>query len=233
MTSKTAMLDLVKGFRAAEVSRALKDDPVLIAVRDKRGRNWLHICCGRKLAPSLEKHSIATAKVLLDHYDMSAPAFTEGGWKATPVWYAVGWGRNLALAEFLLKRGADPNHALWAASFNKDIAAIRLLVEYGADIDPVTEDSTPLLGAVKWSLFGPAEELLKAGANPDWRDSKGLTALHHMLKKNSDPKHIAMVVRHGARGDIADPAGRTAIDILRRKKDPTLRKLAEQLAARA
>jgi hypothetical protein len=43
-----------------------------------------------------------------------------------------------------------------------------------------------------------------------------MTALHYMLRNNSDTKHIA-----------------TAIDILRRKRDPALRKLAELLAGRA
>jgi hypothetical protein len=59
-----------------------------------------------------------------------------------------------------------------------------------------------------------------------------MTALHYMLKKGSDLAHVAMVVRHGARGDIADKSGKTAIDILSRKKDAGWRELAEQLAQR-
>ena len=55
----------------------------------------------------------------------SEPAFTEGNWKAVPVWFAIGRGENLALAEWLMKRGADPNHSFWAASFRNDLAAER------------------------------------------------------------------------------------------------------------
>lgn len=235
MISKTAMLALVKGFRAAEVDKALKENPKLKEVRDERGRNWLHICCGQKLTKGKEKDSIKTAEVLLRHgFDVSAHAFTEGDWRATPVWFAIGRGENLPLAEFLLKRGATPNYALWAAGFNDDLAAIRLLVKHGADLeDPSVPFEPPLLGAVKWSHFGPAEELLKLGANPDSQDKNGMTALHLMLKKNSDKKHIAMMVRMGTRGDIKNKAGVTAIDILRKKKDPDLRKLGETLAKRA
>jgi hypothetical protein len=149
------------------------------------------------------------------------------------VWYCIGRGENLALAEFLLKRGADPDHALWAASFRGDLAAIRLLVKHGADLEAVAENTTPFLGAVSWSKFVPAEELLKLGSNPNYIDHKGMTALHYMLKKNSDAKHIAMVVRHGARGDIKNREGVTAIDLLRRKRNPALRKLADMLAASA
>lgn len=233
MISKTAMLALVKGFRAGDVDKALKENPKLKDVRDERGRNWLHICCGQKIKKGQEKDSIRTAEVLLKHgFDMNAHAFTEGAWKATPVWFAIGRGENNALAEFLLKRGANPNYALWAAGFREDLAAIRLLVKYGADLeDPSVAHEPPLIGAVMWSKFGPTEELLKLGANPDSQNKNGMTALHLMLKKNSDKKHIAMLVRAGARGDIKDKSGATAIDILRRKKDPDLRKLAEQLAA--
>jgi hypothetical protein len=232
--SKTKMLELVKGFRAAEVDAALRENPALRKVRDERGRNWLHVCCGQKARKGQEKDSIKTADVLLEHgFDPSEPAFTEGTWKAVPVWFAIGRGENLALAEWLMKRGGEPNHSLWAASFRSDLPAIRLLVKHGADLEQVAEDSTPFAGAVGSSKFAAAEELLKLGADPDFVNSKGMTALHMMLKKDSDKKHIAMVVRLGARGDIRDKAGVTAIDILRRKKDPDLRKLAEVLSARA
>jgi hypothetical protein len=232
--SKTKMLELVKGFRAAEVDRALKENPKLKEVRDERGRNWLHVCCGQKVKKGQVKDSIKTAEVLLKHgFDPSEPAFTEGTWKAVPVWFAIGRGENKPLAEWLMKRGADPNHSLWAANFRGDLEAIRLLVKHGADLEQVTEDSTPFTGAISYSRFAGAEELLKLGANPDFVNSKGLTALHLMLKKGSDAKHIAMVVRYGARGDIKDKAGVTAIDILSRKRAPAFRKLADVLAARA
>jgi hypothetical protein len=60
-----------------------------------------------------------------------------------------------------------------------------------------------------------------------------MTALHLMLKKGSDLAPLRMVIDHGARGDIPGPDGRTAIDILSRKKDPALRALGVRLAERA
>jgi ankyrin repeat protein len=177
-----------------------------------------------------EPDSIETARVLLKHgFDMNEHAFTEGTWRATPVWHAIGRGANLALAEFLLKRGADPNHSLWAASFRRDRAAIRLLVRHGAEVDEQLRGSTPFLGAIEWSLFDPAEELLELGADPNFRDAKGMTALHYMLKKGSDKKHFSMLLRHGARGDIPSKNGQTAADIMARKRDPAFREMAEQL----
>ncbi len=233
MVSKTAMLELVKNFRASDVDCALKDSPELLKYSDERGRNWLHVCCGTKATAAKAKDTIRTAEVLLGHgYDINGAAFTEGTWRATPVWFSVSRGENAALTRFLLERGADPNHSLWAASFRNDLGMIRLLARHGADLEAIAEGETPFLGAVKWSKFGSAEELLKLGANPDFRDSHGMTALHYMLKKASDKKHIAVVVAYGARGDIKDKQGRTAIEILAKKRDPDLRKLVDQLRMR-
>ncbi len=100
----------------------------------------------------------------------------------------------------------------------------------GARLDPVTEGETPFLGAVKWSRFRGAKALLELGADPNYRDGTGKTALHYMLKKGSDAKHFKMLVRHGARGDLPDDEGVTAAEIMGRKRDLAFRKLAAQLS---
>jgi len=63
------------------------------------------------------------------------------------------------------------------------------------------------------------------------KTEKGLTAFHIMLKKGSDFEHFAMLAKHGARGDLPGPDGKTAIEIMCRKKDERFRKLAWRLAA--
>ena len=235
MTSKTRMTELVKAFDAAGVAAALEESPELIGVRDERGYTWLHLVCRRPpRSPADVAASIRIADTLIAAgLGISDAAFTEEEWRATPLWCAVGRGRNLALAEHLLKLGCDPEHCLWAASFNRDHDAVRLLLRYGANIDACHEEGTPFIGAVTWSRFVEAELFLQLGANPDVVGRGGMTALHLMLKKSSDPAALRMVVDHGARGDIPGPDGRTAIDILSRKKDPQLRALAVELAARA
>jgi len=231
--SRTALVKAVLDLRVADVVAMLQSAPALLAYRDERGRNLLHLCCGvdvakRKLRPA---DSILTADVLLDAgLDLNLEAFREGAWRATPLWYAISRGRNLKLAKHLLERGSDPNHCLFAASFHDDLAAIRLLLANGADIESVAEDETPFLGAVKVSHFEPARLLLENGANPDFRDSRGMTALHYMLKKGSEPRHFALLAHHGARGDIPDASGKTASELLARKRDAELRRIAGVLA---
>jgi len=232
MVSRTSLTEAVRAFDCASVAAGLAEKPDLVTLRDARGRNWLHQCCATKLdGCRAAGASIRLADLLLGQgLGLDDAAFTEGAWCATPLWFAIAWGQNLALAEHLLERGASPEYSLFAAAWNESRDAIRLLLRYGASIeDDANPHETPLFGAVAWSKFGPAEELLLAGANPDFRDRKGRTALHLMLKKGSTPEHFAMFVRAGARGDIPDADGRTAIDLLRRKRDPAYRAIAGSL----
>jgi hypothetical protein len=228
------MYALVRDFAWADVRHGVAGDPALLQHRDDRGRTYLHVCCATP-APdaTTRRDSIETADVLIDAgIDIDDAAFTEADWRATPLWYAVARGRNLALAEHLLDRGCDPNHALWAAAFNNDLDAIRLLVGRGAPVDARAEGETPFLAAVKTSHFEPAGLLLTLGADVDAVDDNGMTALHYMLKKNSDVEWVRMVVDAGARGDIEDPNGRTAGEMMARKRGAEYRDMARRLSAR-
>jgi ankyrin repeat protein len=227
MVSKTRMNELVRSHDHAAVKAAIESGPAILAFRDERGRNWLHICCMAKPKGVVED-SVRTADVLLDHYGIDDAAFVEGSWQATPVWHCTAHS-NRALAEHLLKRGASPHHSLFAACYNNDVEMIRLLIRHGAMLEEEAEQATPVLDAVKFSRFSGAEELLKAGANPDWVDPDGRTSLHIMLRKGTPPEYFEMFVAAGARGDIPDKDGKTAIDILRRKRDPVWQSIADRL----
>jgi ankyrin repeat protein len=232
MASKTRMRRLVRDFQWSDVRASLDEKPALLEVRDEKGRSWLHVCCSvnPKLRGVRPSDGVRTADVLLGAgLDLDEAAFREGDWKATPLWYAVARGQNLTLARHLLERGSDPNHCLWAAAYRDDVAAIRMLVGAGADVDPVTEDETPFLHAVKTSHFRAAEVLLELGANVDFQDSREMTALHYMLRKGCDERHFRMVVGQGARGDLPDREGTTALQAMLRKRAPALRKLAAAL----
>ena len=234
MVSKTSLLPLVRSFDWKAVDASLQERPSLMAHRDERGRNWLHICCATALEGRDARPSIRTADVLLAHgIDLQAHAFTEGRWKATPVWFCVSFGRNLRLAEHLLQRGASPHYSLYAAAYNRDTAAIRLLVRYGADIEESSgRGETPFLGAVGWSHFEAAEAMLECGANVNAQNERGMTAAHLMLTKNSDYQHFMLLARHHARFDLADKQGTTAAEIMSRKRDPRFKALAARPARR-
>lgn len=234
MISKTRLLSLVKDLKWKEVAQGLSENPALLSVRDDRGRNWLHVACGVKIRERglRASDSIRTAEILLNAgINVNQEAFQEPDFKATPLWYAIAHGQNLKLAEFLLKRGSVPHYCMWAAAYNDDAPAIRLLVANGAAINASAEDATPFLFAIQWSRFAAAEQLLRLGADVNAQNSRKMTALHYLLKKGSDKKYVRMLLQYGARGDLKNAMGATALEIMSRKKDPDFRKMAAQLLA--
>jgi ankyrin repeat protein len=226
MASKTRLTELTKAFDVGGVLAGLDARPDLLPVRDDKGRSWLHLIAAQPAEGDDRKAaaSIALAEGLIARgLDMNDAAFTEGPngeWRATPLWYAISRGRNLPLARYLLERGCDPDHAMFAAAWNRDVEAIRLLRAHNAPLRPDVFVET-----IGWSRFEAAEEFLRQGADPNIPDAKGRTALHMMLAKDTAPEHLAMVIRHGGRTDIPGPDGRTVAEILKRKKDPAYRAL--------
>lgn len=222
----SAVLTLVKAHDYAGVRAALNVHPEVLAYRGSKGENLLHVCCGVQIDKDAARRrgSVKTAQALIDAgIDIDEEAFKEGEWKATPLWYAIGRGKNLKLAAYLIERGASPEYCMWAAAYNDDVRAIKLLRNAGAKVDPVEFPDSPLLFAVKWSRFAAAKALLECGANVNVQDASGKTPLHYMLKKRSDPKYFGMFLEHGARLDVPDRDGRTAGDLISRIREPRLR----------
>jgi hypothetical protein len=56
-----------------------------------------------------------------------------------------------------------------------------------------------------------------------------MTALHYMLKKDSDKRHFRMLLRYDARGDLKNANGETAAEIMSRKRDPDFKAMAREL----
>jgi ankyrin repeat protein len=232
MASRTGLLNAVKHFRWRAVRDALHESPSLLAYRDNRRRNWLHLCCSVNVKKNKRTvaNSVRTADVLLRAgLDVNEPAFREGDdFQATPLWFAIAFGENLPLAHYLLHEGSTPEYCLWAAVNRDSPESIRLLLAHGATI-PQNPDASLLLAAVFWNKFVAAKELIRIGLDVNFRDDKGMTALHHLLRKDADPKHIRMFINAGARGDIRNKKGDTAIAILRRKRDRQYHRMADLL----
>jgi ankyrin repeat protein len=219
--SKARLFQAIKALDVDAVTALLDAQPALTRVIDDRRRNPLHFLCSLPADPKTSSRSLALARRLLDAgLDVNAPAFIEGAFRATPLWYAISRGQNLPLARFLLKHGSTPENSLWAAAFANNVEAIDLLVRSGASLDPVTEE-TPFLGAIKWSRFTAAQRLLRHGANVNFQNSKGVTALHMVLKKNSAPTHVEMLLRHGADPTIRSKDGKSPLDLVAKRRDKT------------
>ena len=89
---------------------------------------------------------------------------------------------ELALAEVLVKRGADVNKTGWTplhyAASNGHVAVIKMLLENYAYIDAESPNgSTPLMMASLYGSLDAVKLLVDEGADPLLKNQKGLTAL--------------------------------------------------------
>ena len=127
----------------------------------------------------------------------------------------------------LLTDGADVNsRATFGASntyritplmnavVGKNLRIVRLLTEYGADLD--LQDSngmTALIHAVLHKNTGIVEYLIKSGANLDIQDNETLTALlYAVLDESSDITIVKYLVDGGANITVRDNMDKIAAD---------------------
>jgi uncharacterized protein len=96
---------------------------------------------------------------------------------------------ELALAEVLIKNGADVNKTGWTplhyAASNAHLPVIRLLLENHAYIDAESpNNTTPLMMASMYGNAAAVQLLIDEGADPMLKNGQGLTAQQFALKAN-------------------------------------------------
>jgi uncharacterized protein len=94
-----------------------------------------------------------------------------------------------ALAEKLIKKGADVNKTGWAplhyAASSGNVAIISLLLENSAYIDAESPNgTTPLMMAAMYGTPAAVKLLLDEGADPQLKNRQGLTALQFAQRGN-------------------------------------------------
>jgi ankyrin repeat protein len=82
--------------------------------------------------------------------------------------------------------------------FSDDLTSAKLLRRYGALVDEVFAGETPLIYAVRHSRSNFVTWLLKEGADPNFRDRRGLAALHHAVRRRLPDSILRALVQHGA-----------------------------------
>jgi ankyrin repeat protein len=228
---RKSFVNSVRAWDAAVVRRALKAKPAWANAAEANGMQALHHCAKINLKKSglTAAASIATAKALLDAgAEVSAVRIIMDDGEeflATPLWYAVAWGQNPKLARYLLEQGSDPNHCLFASTWAQDLELTKLLLEHGADVDPVAFGDTPLLGILKVQRLAAAPLLLEYGADINYRDPQGFTALHHAVKKKFTLKQTAELLRLGVDPRVKNGEGETPSAMAARLGQPGLAKL--------
>jgi ankyrin repeat protein len=196
--------------------------PSLLGVLDRQGRNLLHLACGTSCEDLdvSEGHAARLVSVLLDRGIEIDAAY--GRDKCTALFESVARARNPTLVRLLIARGANvasaPGSGLFAAGWWDDVENLEILLDHGARIDVVV-GVTPFLASWMWRRFKAAKALALRGANVNYQDKKGRTALHHGVEREYDPALLRWLVEHGASPDIPDREGVTARLRASRKRD--------------
>src|SRR5262245_28696658 len=220
--SKAQIIESVKALDLDSTKKLLQAKPALLHVTDRQGRNLLHLACAASCEDLRQPEAVSARMVnfLLDRgVTIDSPY---GRDRCTALFEAVARGRNPTLVKLLLERGAKVNAApgggLFAAGWWDDVENLRLLVGAGARIDVVV-GVTPFLASWCWKKFEAAKFLALKGADVNYQDQKGKTALHHGVEKEFDPALLAWLVKHGASPDIEDRDRVTARLRASRKRD--------------
>jgi ankyrin repeat protein len=220
--SKTRILEAVQNLDVTSTKKLLDANPLLLRVTDRQGRNLLHLACSASCAKLgvAEAVSARMVNLLLDRgldVESAHPVKDDSCDSVNAIWFAVARGRNPTVVKLLIRRGGTPN-GLFAAGWYEDTGMLDLLIRQGAPID-VVAGMTPFLACWCWKKFEAAKFLALRGADVNYQDPKGKTALHHGIEKDFDPVLLRWLVKHGASPDVEDREGVTPRERASRKRD--------------
>jgi uncharacterized protein len=89
---------------------------------------------------------------------------------------------NVAIAKEVVM---DPNSPLCTAIYKGDLTTVKKFIEYGADVNEVSNGMTPLMYAARYNKVEIIKYLLDKGADKDRKDDKGNTAAKYAQLSNS------------------------------------------------
>lgn len=175
-------------------------------------RPMLHLAFSRyhQARPDLEQEMLSIAQLLVDHgadVNDCMPVSPENDHPLSALYGAIGHANNMALGQWLLDKGANPNdgESLYHATELGHHRGLKMLLAHGAD----PRGTNALLRAMDFHDHGAVRMLLDHGARADDFDGTHVggeapwvvPALHQAARRGSDAEMISLLLDHGA-----DPA---------------------------
>ncbi len=204
---RSEFLDAVKRGDRESVEKMVRADPSLLGAKDEHGTSALLLSCYYGKAE--------VANTLLTHrpdLDIREAATVGDAARISEL-----GARDPSSVNAL---GDDGFHPLGLAAFFKRPAAVRALLDLGADPHLATRPAgfTPLHSAVADDAGAAAKDivrlLLDAGADPNAQSASGGTPLHTAAFTGNVPL-IQTLLAAGADPDLPDAKGHTPLDVAR------------------
>ncbi len=137
--------------------------------------------------------------------------------------HLAAYGNRAEIVTILLEGGADPGQfntfgaPLHFAAVNNSLDAIQALLDGGADVNILDgNDLTPMMTAIRDArpplVAGLVSTFLANGADPNWQDKTGYTALHYAAREGRI-EAISLLVEHGADLNLENNGGKTPLDL--------------------
>lgn len=197
-------------YRADMVEEALAADPGLAVQESGPHRPMVHLAFSRWIArhPDLSGDMLRVADLLLVQGADVNDGMAHGPDHRLSVLYgAIGHANNMALGQWLLDHGADPNdgESLYHATELGHHDGLRMLLEAGAD----PKGTNALLRAMDFHDHEAVRLLLAHGARAEEFNAAAAggeepwtaPALHQAARRGSDAAMVGLLMDHGA-----DPA---------------------------
>jgi ankyrin repeat protein/outer membrane protein assembly factor BamB len=230
-TSAPPIFSAIKKGDTATVAALLKQNPKLVAAKDKNGETPLHEAARRG-------HKDIAELLLANKANVNARNGKSYQDK-TPLVYAV-IGNHRALAELLLKNKANPDaqDLTWRASGLHEAVQrdkpemVKLLLAYEANPNLLRRyggSCTPIHHAKN---HGMMTLLLKSGAGINSKDADGYTLLRNAVRYKK-PKTIRFLLANKADPTVGDGGGRTPFHVAACSNDRDIAVLTPFLDAKA
>lgn len=207
-------IQAIRDIDAERVKQLIAGEPKWLSWSEDSGKNALHFLGTLEIGKFPEKanDSLEILKLLLSKgMDINSvhriPDSNCDFFPATPLWYAYTRGRNELLYTWLLENGADPENCMYAIAWYDDVKAAALFKQYGARIDNIVGTDSPFLAAFTWRKFNAARWFLENGADVNFADATGNTALWYAVKRKYPDEQIKLLLQFGADADRENNEG--------------------------
>lgn len=203
-----------------KVAEALMQKGVPVNTVDNHGCTPIHYC-------AIQHQPVPLARLLIENsknFDVRAKDKLGRDLVSAVLWdyewVSGSSGKAMAWLDLLLEKGLSLD-----VLFNRPLPDMLL---FGARLDSqcpdyyttkASENVSPLILAVRNYNFGLARYLLQKGANPNFKDSMGLTPLMHAVKMN-DLTMVKLLLNYDYNKDIIDKS----VELLGKENKPVLEK---------
>ena len=106
-----------------------------------------------------------------------------------------------------------------------------LLLSFGANIDQVIHNETPLLQIVRSKRLQILKWLVDHGANLNFQDHEGYSPLHYAVTKDYTRPQVQELLHFGAKPTLKAKNGDSPISLARKLRKARLAELLEMAAA--